>query len=76
MALRYALLTRPLAYGGEAYSAAADPVVLDPLHDDPVNYGQHPTLLGWGVQVAPEASDDLRRTVEQSLGRIWLGCIH
>jgi len=76
MALRYAMLTRPMVYRGEKYSAAADPVVLDPIHDDPVNYGQHPILLGWGIQVAPEACDDLRRAVEQSLGRIWLGCIH
>ena len=76
MGLRYAMLTRPMAYRGEKYSAASDPVVLDPIHDDPVNYGQHPILLGWGIQVAPEASDELRRAVEQSLGRIWLGCIH
>jgi hypothetical protein len=76
MILRRALLTRPMVYGGEKYSAAADPVVLDPVHDDPVNYGQHPILLGWGIQVAPEASDELRLAVQDSLGRIWLGCIH
>lgn len=76
MTLRYAMLTRPMVYQGEKYSASADPVILDPLHDDPANYGQHPILLGWGVQVAPEAFDELRRAVEQSLGRIWLGCIH
>ena len=76
MTLRSAMLTRPIVYQGERYSASADPVVLDPIHDDPVNYGQHPILLGWGIQVAPEACDDLRRAVEQSLGRIWLGCIH
>jgi len=76
MALRYGLLTRPTVCRGEKYSAAADPVVLDSAHDDPVTYAQHPTLLGWGVQVAPEAPDDLRRAVDQSLGRIWLGCIH
>jgi hypothetical protein len=76
MGLRYAMLTRPMVYGGERYSAASDPVVLDPINDDPANYGQHPILLGWGIQVAPEASDELRRAVEQSLGRIWLGCIH
>jgi hypothetical protein len=76
MALRRAMLTRPMVYRGEKYSAAADPVVLDPVHDDPVTYGQHPILLGWGIQIAPESSDGLRRAVEQSLGRIWLGCIH
>ena len=74
--LRYALLTRPMTQNGETYAAATDPVILDPMHDDPVNYGQHPILLGWGVQVAPESSDDLRRAVEASLGRLWLGCIH
>lgn len=76
MTLRHAMLTRPMVYQGEKYSAAADPVVLDPIRDDPVSYGQHPILLGWGIQVASEACDELRRAVEQSLGRIWLGCIH
>ncbi|MBM3494727.1 MAG: hypothetical protein FJX72_10500, partial [Armatimonadetes bacterium] len=56
MSLRYSLLTRPIAYQGQEYAPESDPIVLDPVHDDPVNYGQHPTLLGWGVQVAPEAS--------------------
>lgn len=76
MTLRYAWLTRPMVYNGDPYIAAADPVILDPEHDDPVSYGQHPILHGWGVQVAPEADDNLRRAVEQTLGRIWLGCIH
>lgn len=75
MSLRNALFTRPTVLPGEKYSAAADPVVLD-IHDDPATYGQHPTLLGWGVQVAPEAPDNLRQAVERSLGRIWLGCVH
>ena len=47
MNLRYALLTRPIVYNGEPYSAECDPVVPDPLYDDPVDFGQHPTLLGW-----------------------------
>lgn len=76
MNLRYALLTRPIAYEGDRYAPESDPVVLDPIHDDPVEYGQHPTLLGWGVQVAPEATPELRYAVERSLGKIWLGCIH
>lgn len=76
MSLRYSLLTRPIVYGSEPYSAASDPVVLDPVNDDPVDFGKHPTLLGWGVQVAPEADASLRQAVEQELGRIWLGCIH
>ncbi len=76
MSLRYALLTRPMVYRGEKCPPAADPVVLDPRHDDPVSYGQCPILLGWGVQVAPEAPDGLRYAVDRSLGRIWLGCIH
>ena len=76
MSLRYSLFRRPIAYEGERYALESDPVVLDPVHDDPVEYGQHPTLLGWGVQVAPEASIELRCAVERSLGKIWLGCIH
>lgn len=76
MSLRYALFTRPMAYDGEKYDVASDPVVLDPVNDDPANYGQHPILIGWGVQTAPESSAELRYAVERSLGRIWLGCIH
>lgn len=76
MSLRYALLTRPMAYEGDEYAPESDPVVLDPVNDDPVEYRQHPTLLGWGVQVAPEATPELRYAVERSLGKIWLGYIH
>jgi hypothetical protein len=76
MSLRYALFTRPMAYEGQAYSSASDPVVLDPIYDDPADYGQHPVLLGWGVQVAPESSSEIRQAVERSLGKLWLGCIH
>lgn len=76
MNLRYALMTRGMVCSGEKYQSAADPVVLDPVYDDPATYGQHPILLGWGVQVAPEASEELRQTVERTFGRIWLGCIH
>jgi hypothetical protein len=76
MTLRYGLLTRPMVQGGEPYNPGIDPVVLDPENDDPVAYGQHPVLLGWGVQTAPEADDTLRQGVERAFGRIWLGCIH
>lgn len=76
MSLRHALLTRPVAYNGEPYCAESDPVVIDPERDDPVTFGQHPVLLGWGVQIAPEAGAALRQAVENELGRLWLGCIH
>jgi hypothetical protein len=76
MTLRYGLLTRPMVQGGKPYDPGVDPVVLDPENDDPVAYGQHPVLLGWGVQTAPEADDVLRQGVEKAFGRIWLGCIH
>lgn len=76
MTLRHSLLTRPMVYNGKQYDAATDPVILDPINDDPAVYGQHPVLLGWGVQVAPEADETLRQGVERALGRIWLGCIH
>jgi hypothetical protein len=49
---------------------------MDPEHEDGVTYAQHPILLGWGVQVAPEARDGLRDAVQRAFGRIWLGCIH
>jgi hypothetical protein len=76
MGLRHALFTRPIAYRGEEYSLATDPIILDPVKDDPTTYGQNPVLLGWGLLVAPDAGIDLRSAVERSLGRIWLGCIH
>lgn len=76
MNLRYALFTRPVIFNGEAYPIESDPVVIDPEKDDPVNFCQHPTLLGWGVQVAPEADANLRQAVEKALGKLWLGCIH
>lgn len=76
MSLRPALLTRPVVYNGGEYAPECDPVILDPQHDDPVKFGQHPILLGWGVQVAPESSVELRQVVEGRLGRLWLGCIH
>lgn len=76
MTLRYGLMTRPMVQCGDPYDAAVDPVVLDPQNDDPVVYGQHPVLLGWGVQTTPEADDSLRQGVERAFGRIWLGCIH
>ncbi len=76
MNLRYALFTRPVVYNGEPYPVASDPVIIDPTRDDPVDFGIHPILLGWGVQVAPEADSELRQAVEKELGQIWLGCIH
>lgn len=76
MSLRYALFTRPIWYEGQPYRPESDPVVLDPVNDDPVKYGLHPILLDWGVQVAPEANSELRYAVERSLGKLWLGCIH
>lgn len=76
MNLRYALFTRPIASAQKDYRVETDPVVLDPLHDDQVTYGQNPVLLGWGIQVAPEAGAELRVAVEKAFGRIWLGCIH
>lgn len=76
MNLRYALFTRPMVYEGAEYPPATDPVIVDSVHDDPVEYGQHPVLLGWGIQVAPESSFELRRAAESAFGRLWLGCVH
>jgi hypothetical protein len=69
-------MTRPIVYNGRPYSASADPVVLDPANDDLVTYAQNPIMLGWGMQVAPDAKRELREAVERAFGRIWLGCIH
>lgn len=74
--LRYGLFTRPIVSGGKRYNYSTDPVVLDSVKDDFLKYAQHPVLLGWGVQVAPEANELLREGVEKMLGRIWLGCVH
>jgi hypothetical protein len=76
MTLRYPLFTRLVVCGDEEYPIECDPVVLDPMNDDEVSFRQSPVLLGWGVQVAPESEPDLRITVEQALGKIWLGCVH
>lgn len=76
MTLRHSLMTRPMVQNAGSYDAAMDPVVLDPENDDPTIYGQHPVLLGWGIQTSPEADDSLRQGVERAFGRIWLGCIH
>ena len=76
MTIRYCLLTRPMIYNGEPYDVTTDPVILDPEYDDPVIYGQHPILNGWGIQVSPETDSRIRESVEKALGRIWLGCIH
>ncbi len=76
MSLRYALLTRPVVCNGQSYDPRCDPVVLDPLRDDPIDFCQNPVLLGWGVQIAPESEAPLRQAVESALGRLWLGCIH
>lgn len=76
MGLRYGLLTRQRVYGGDIYDAATDPVIIDPLNDDPLVYDHNPILLGWGVQVSPIADDKLRICVERALGRTWRGCIH
>lgn len=76
MNLRYALFTRPVVQISEDYSLASDPVIIDPEYDDPVEFCMHPILLGWGVQVAPEASTELRLAVNEKFGQLWLGCIH
>jgi len=76
MDFRHALLTRPVICDGEDYSPLSDPIILDPENDDPVEYMQNPTLLGWGIKFAPEANSDLRQLLEKDFGQIWLGCMH
>ena len=73
--IRYKILTRRMAYEGEQFDPATDPVIIGP-YDDPVNYGQHPEAVGWGVQVAQETPDTVRHAVFKMLDRVWLGCMH
>jgi hypothetical protein len=73
--IRYKILARRLAYEGEDFDPATDPVIIGP-DDDPVIYGQNPEALGWGVQVAQETPDPVRQAVFKTLDRIWLGCMH
>jgi hypothetical protein len=72
---RFRVLARHMVYEGEKFDPATDPVVIGP-DDDPVIYGQNPEVFGWGVQVTPEASENLRRAVLESLSQVWLGCMH
>ena len=46
MTLRRSMMTRPMVWNGRRYAAGFDPVVLDPVHDDPVTYHQHPFCSG------------------------------
>jgi hypothetical protein len=73
--VRSRVLARRMVYEGDKFDPATDPVVIGP-DDDPVTYGQNPEVFGWGVQVTPDASENLRRAVVESLGRVWLGCMH
>jgi hypothetical protein len=75
MGIRYVILARRMVSEGEDFDPASDPVILGP-NDDPVRYGQNPESFGWGIQVAPEASETLRLAVRRSLERIYLGCMH
>lgn len=73
--IRYAILARRFVSEGQDFDPATDPVVLGP-DDDPLEYGLHPEAFGWGVQVAPEAPEPLRRAIREMLDRVWLGCMH
>lgn len=72
---RYRILARRMAYDGEEFDPATDPVIIGP-DDDPANYGQYPEAVGWGVQVAQETPDAVRHAVFKMLDRVWLGCMH
>jgi hypothetical protein len=72
---RYRILARRMAYDGEEFDPATDPVIIGP-DDDPVTYGQYPEAVGWGIQVSQEISDAVRQAVFRTLDRIWLGCMH
>jgi hypothetical protein len=74
-AIRLCVLARPIVTEGEAFDPATDPFIL--AHDDdPTRYGLQPEVLGWGVQLAPDAVPSLRLAVQDALGTIWRGCLH
>ena len=73
--IRYSILARCTVSEQQAFDSATDPVVIGP-EDDPAEHALHPEVLGWGVQVAPEAPDSLRGAVRGMLDRVWLGCMH
>jgi hypothetical protein len=73
--LRRWILVRGVVEGGEFFDPATDPVIIGP-NDDVTIYGQYPEAMGWGVQIAPELSDQVRLAVARMLNRIWLGCAH
>lgn len=77
MSLRYALFTRPQVYAdrGEEIDPDRNPVVIGP-NDDPVEIGQHPQLLGWGVFVSDRVDPEVGAAAQAVFERIWLGCIH
>ena len=72
---RSKILARRMAYEGEQFDPATDPVIIGP-DDDPANYGQYPEAVGWGIQVAQETPDAVRHAVFKMLDRVWLGCMH
>jgi hypothetical protein len=72
---RSKILARRMAYEGEQFDPATDPVIIGP-DDDPANYGQYPEAVGWGVHVAQETPDAVRHAVFKMLDRVWLGCMH
>lgn len=75
MTLRHSFFTRPVVGKGEPFDPETDPVIVGP-EDDPVDAGINPELIGWGVQIGDDFSEDLRNAVQGTLGKIWLGCIH
>ncbi|MGD0014073.1 MAG: hypothetical protein ABSD56_06565 [Bryobacteraceae bacterium] len=77
MHLRYAFFTRPLAYShlGDAIDSGRNPIVIGP-DDDPVEIGQHPDLLGWGVLLADTVEAQVKAAAEAVFTKIWLGCTH
>lgn len=75
MGLRHSFFTQRVVTDGETFDPETDPLI-QKIDDDPVTVSIEPQLLGWGAVVSDDSTNDLRRAVEKTLGRIWLGCIH
>lgn len=73
--LRRAMFTRTFVYDCAEYDADTDPVVIGP-DDDVVDIAMNPEMLGWGLYISDDVEGCVARSIEATLGRVWLGCMH
>lgn len=91
LTLRNGVLTRPLVYqatdGTLRYATSSKfdrrmppSVEMSPRivgdHEDVAGLAQHAEVLGWGLFLSDDLTEQIRCAAELTLGRIWLGCMH